>query len=152
MKATKSELEVAVPLTLDQGILSEEVAVGSGSWVAKVGHHPSYGNGYAGFWFGGTCWNCPDSDYSLLTDGANTFLNAPRNTSKIYFRGANQDWGYFQYNGFYVLGSAYKPGGGSWSATSDRRVKKDIAEFRPGLAAIEEIHPVTYRYNGLGET
>jgi hypothetical protein len=46
----------------------------------------------------------------------------------------------------------YKPGGGPWLSSSDRRVKKDIVDYRPGLAEIERVHAVRYRYNGLGGT
>lgn len=49
-------------------------------------------------------------------------------------------------------GQAYKPGGGSWSATSDLRVKKDIANFATGLADLEKVRVVKYKYNGLGGT
>ena len=49
-------------------------------------------------------------------------------------------------------GTAHKPGGGAWLATSDRRVKKEVAEFRTGLEAIEQVQPVRFKYNGLGGT
>jgi len=70
--------------------------------------------------------------------------------------GTNQEWGIWQ-NGawnFYFRGngSAYKPGGGSWSSPSDARCKEDITTFAEGLAAVERIRPVWYRYNGRGGT
>lgn len=46
-----------------------------------------------------------------------------------------------------VNGNADKPGGGTWTASSDRRVKKDIADFKDGLNVIKQLRPVTYRYN-----
>jgi len=46
-----------------------------------------------------------------------------------------------------VNGTADKPGGGSWGTFSDRRVKKDIVEFKDGLNVINKLNPVTYRYN-----
>lgn len=49
-----------------------------------------------------------------------------------------------------VSGTASKTGGGSWAAFSDRRVKKDITEFKDGLSLITNIKPVRFRYNGLG--
>jgi hypothetical protein len=49
-------------------------------------------------------------------------------------------------------GGAQKPGGGSWSATSDARVKKDVKAFHPGLEELKRLRPVTYKYNGLGGT
>jgi Chaperone of endosialidase len=49
-----------------------------------------------------------------------------------------------------VSGTASKTGGGSWATFSDKRVKKDITEFKDGLALITKIKPVRFRYNGLG--
>ena len=52
--------------------------------------------------------------------------------------------------GIYVDGGACaKPGGGNWSATSDKRLKKDIKTYSDGLAALLKIRPVTYHYNEL---
>jgi len=47
-----------------------------------------------------------------------------------------------------VNGGASKPGGGSWSVFSDRRLKTDINSFKDGLSALRKINPVTFRYNG----
>lgn len=52
----------------------------------------------------------------------------------------------------YAGGGAEKPGGGSWSSTSDVRVKKDVRNFTSGLADLKRLRPVTYKYNGLGGT
>lgn len=46
-----------------------------------------------------------------------------------------------------VNGTADKPGGGSWGTFSDKRVKKDIESFKDGLNVINQLKPVTYRYN-----
>ncbi|MFO0552520.1 MAG: tail fiber domain-containing protein [Polyangiaceae bacterium] len=45
-----------------------------------------------------------------------------------------------------VNGSAGKPGGGSWSAPSDVRLKTDVADFEDGLGVVDAIHPVSFRY------
>ncbi len=55
-----------------------------GNADTNIGNHPTYGTSYAGFWRQG-------ADYSLLTDGTNTFLNAPVSTGNVYFRSANAD-------------------------------------------------------------
>jgi hypothetical protein len=47
-------------------------------------------------------------------------------------------------------GAARKPSGGSWTATSDRRVKKDIIEFVDGLEVLTQLNPIKYKYNGKG--
>ena len=56
----------------------------SGNADTNVGNHPNYGSAYGAFWRQG-------ADYSLLTDGSNTFLNAPIGTGNVYFRSANAD-------------------------------------------------------------
>jgi hypothetical protein len=48
---------------------------------------------------------------------------------------------------FEVGGSAAKPGGGSWSATSDARLKHDVRPYKDGLLQLLRINPVYYRYN-----
>ena len=50
---------------------------------------------------------------------------------------------------FFVSSSAaYKPGGGSWTASSDERIKNVVAEYDLGLDAITQLRPVVYRYRG----
>ena len=44
--------------------------------------------------------------------------------------------------------SAGKPGSNTWTIVSDARLKKDIKEFKDGLAIIKQINPVWFRYNG----
>jgi hypothetical protein len=52
----------------------------------------------------------------------------------------------------YAGGGAQKPGGGDWAGVSDARVKKDVKDFRAGLAELKRLRPVSYKYNGLGGT
>ncbi len=190
---------------------------------------PGYGSAYSGFWRQGV-------DYSLLTDGYNTFVNAPNINGTVYFRSNNNgewmtvsnngvgisrslsasggintnflsingadpvtdlalsvtgqvefdsglvayagpnswtglivgtDYGLYARGTTYafdadgpvllngaltVTGAASKPGGGSWTAFSDSRVKKDITDFAPGLSELERVRPVRFKYNGLGGT
>ncbi|MDX1478364.1 MAG: tail fiber domain-containing protein [Saprospiraceae bacterium] len=42
-----------------------------------------------------------------------------------------------------------KVNGGSWTASSDRRLKQDIANYREGLEEILRIRPVKFRYNAM---
>ena len=51
-----------------------------------------------------------------------------------------------------ITGNAFKPGGGSWTAASDARVKKDIRDLDRGLSDLMRVRPVRFRYNGLGGT
>ncbi len=46
-----------------------------------------------------------------------------------------------------VDGDAAKTGGGEWSVFSDQRLKKDIRNFSDGLNIIEQIRPVSFKYN-----
>ncbi|MBK6346530.1 MAG: tail fiber domain-containing protein [Bacteroidales bacterium] len=48
-----------------------------------------------------------------------------------------------------VNGTAGKPGGGSWSSFSDKRMKQDIRPFQQGLTEVIKINPVRFRYNKL---
>ena len=47
-----------------------------------------------------------------------------------------------------ITGDAIKPGGGSWTGASDRRLKQDIREFEDGLDVLMQINPVWFQYNG----
>jgi hypothetical protein len=52
---------------------------------------------------------------------------------------------------FEILGSvATKPGGGSWVAPSDIRLKQDVRDYTNGLDTILALNPIKYRYNGRG--
>jgi trimeric autotransporter adhesin len=48
----------------------------------------------------------------------------------------------------HVNGTAAKPGGGSWTVASDRRLKKNIRPFAEGLDEVNQIKPVWFEYNG----
>jgi hypothetical protein len=43
-------------------------------------------------------------------------------------------------------GTAYKAGGGSWTAVSDVRIKTVEGDYTPGLTELLQLRPVTYRY------
>jgi hypothetical protein len=51
----------------------------------------------------------------------------------------------------YVEGSTGKPGGGSWSNPSDRRLKDRIRAYNDGIGAILKIKPIRFHYNKLSE-
>jgi trimeric autotransporter adhesin len=48
----------------------------------------------------------------------------------------------------HVNGVAAKPGGGSWTVASDKKLKREIEPYKEGLEQISRINPVWYRYNG----
>ncbi len=49
---------------------------------------------------------------------------------------------------FTVVGAALKPGGGSWTATSDARIKDVIGDYSEGLDVIRRLRPKRYRFKG----
>jgi hypothetical protein len=53
-----------------------------------------------------------------------------------------------QVGGFYVSGAAYKPSGGSWTASSDARIKTVQGDYSQGLTDVLALHPVIYTYKG----
>lgn len=82
-------------------------------------------------------------------------MNGYSNGYAGYFKGK----GYF--SGNVGIGTAYpsyqlqlstdaaaKPGTSTWTIASDRRLKKDITDFKDGLSVLEKIHPVWFSYNG----
>ena len=58
--------------------------VRAGNADTNVGNHGTYGTTYSAFWRQG-------ADYSLLTNGSDTFVNAPTGAGNIYFRSGNTD-------------------------------------------------------------
>jgi hypothetical protein len=136
--------------------------------VAAQGLHTYIGGACSSLPYGGIAFgtagfvNC--SNYSLLGDGTDTFLNAP--SGKILFRiGNNTTAMNITSTGqvgigstspdqlLTVNGNADKPGGGSWGTYSDVRLKKLNGSFDAGLTQILKVKPVRYRYredNALG--
>lgn len=58
------------------------------------------------------------------------------------------DINYVTVNGdFLITGAAYKPGGGSWSASSDARLKDLHGAFKRGLNEILGLKPVYFNYS-----
>jgi hypothetical protein len=82
--------------------------------------------------------------FSSGTSAASVSADTPNDSSLAY-------WGR---GGIILTGTLTQKGGngGSWSGTSDSRVKKDVQDFRAGLAELERIHPKSFRYNGLAGT
>jgi hypothetical protein len=47
-----------------------------------------------------------------------------------------------------VIGNAYKPGGGPWTAPSDERIKDVVGDYTHGLAEVLQLDPVRYTFKG----
>jgi len=48
--------------------------------------------------------------------------------------------------------NCYKPGGGTWADISDERLKHNVEDYKRGLDALAGLRPVTYQFNGKGDT
>ncbi|MES2431753.1 MAG: tail fiber domain-containing protein [Bacteroidota bacterium] len=48
-----------------------------------------------------------------------------------------------------IGGTASKPGGGSWSVSSDARLKQNVKPYGDGLQQLLKINPVYFQYNNL---
>lgn len=96
------------------------------------------------------------SDASL-SDGSGYMVIGPLTGTNIVFdnneiiaRNNGVSSTLFLQNGggaFEVGGTAAKPGGGSWSATSDARLKDQVRPYADGLQQLLGINPVYYHYN-----
>jgi hypothetical protein len=51
---------------------------------------------------------------------------------------------------FDTSGNAYKPGGGSWSANSDIRLKNNVRDYNKGTAELMQIRVREWEHNGKG--
>jgi len=47
-----------------------------------------------------------------------------------------------------ITGTATKPGGGAWTATSDARIKDVLGDYTHGLAQVMQLLPVRYTFKG----
>jgi hypothetical protein len=69
---------------------------------------------------------------------------------------ANATWTYgatyfqLQSDGSFLIasGNAFKPGGGTWTAPSDERIKTVLGDYDRGLADVLALRPVTFVYKG----
>jgi hypothetical protein len=99
-----------------------------------------YGGGSQSNW-GGFCYTAYIStNFGSGSTGTNYGYYAD-----ITNAGSGNNWGIYIANG-----GAAKPGGGSWTATSDSRVKTILGQYTRGLAEVLQLNVVDYEYNGKG--
>lgn len=117
------------------------------------------------FYMGGTPLIAKSTTtYSFMhRDGAHIAMQAVSNVNVIY-NGDAHVWNkvdastniaYLDATSFQIAGlTAYKPGGGSWTAPSDRRLKDaaSIVDYGRGLSAVMQLRPIYYQYNGKAAT
>lgn len=100
----------------------------------------TYGGGSPGAW-GGTCYMAQiTTNFGSGSQGTNIGYRA-----NITNAGNGNNWGIYIDNG-----NAAKPGGGSWTATSDARVKDVQCQYTKGLQDVVQLNPIEYKYNGKG--
>lgn len=80
-------------------------------------------------------------------------IQAIVNSSAYFFYIGGNTVGTLDYSGNLVIyNQGYKPGGGSWAASSDERVKRAVEPYRSGLKELARLEPVSFAYNGEGGT
>lgn len=161
----KSNGDIGIGTITPSGRLNVDGAIRVGLiYPAGTGTYPGYGNRI--FFSGGpaqTVYNSDNSDplwmsrYNAAQDASELRLNLSDNCNSAPDAFAIQAGGsgcgagtvYFR---FQANGTAFKPGGGSWAALSDARLKRNVQDFDDGLAVIRQIRPVTFEYNGEAHT
>jgi hypothetical protein len=128
------------------------IATQSSSSVAITGGYMNASTGFGatqGFAF-------TSGGAGFHSDGSSSYLNFTASES-IYNAGANLTFATSFSTRITVdstkfeifMSDAYKPGGGSWLASSDARLKKDVQAYTMGIADLNQLAPVSYEYNGL---
>jgi hypothetical protein len=104
--------------------------------------------GYA-FSSGNASWQSTGSDaFFNFTTGTSIYSTSSGATISANVGGAAAF--YVSTSLFEVqVANAAKPGGGSWLASSDMRVKKNVQDYTLSAEALLTLRPVTYQYNGL---
>jgi hypothetical protein len=92
-----------------------------------------------------------NADITLLPYAGSTGFNISANASRFSVQTTNgssysEMLGVDTVGTLQISGNAYKPGGGSWIASSDRRIKQDIAPIAGAVDTLLRLHPVSFRY------
>jgi len=83
-------------------------------------------------------------DFGVASDGSFFLLNNTDVTFPLQSYANGGDG--IEISNLTVDGNAYKPGGGTWAATSDRRIKQDITPIENAVATLLKLRPVSFRY------
>ena len=153
---TPNEMDIVGPGQLLAGImrpgalvrLTPDTLNGHGGGVSIIGLGVQAGltiNGDNGAWFkiASTAITAYDAANPGASLGSMSFSSAAT-TGFAVGSGGNQLS--LTNTGFTVNVNAFKPGGGSWAATSDARIKTVEGAYMSGLAAVLALRPVEYRY------
>jgi len=132
----KAKLEIGSGRTSD-GQASFEL-------IADAGNYPDWGFRFLRYPNGFT-----NIDHR---GGSNVVFNLQDNAGAFYFSGGGSPKFFVTPTRIQSTQDAYKPGGGSWTAISDRRTKDSVRDFKYGLDDVLKIRPVYYTYNGKAGT
>lgn len=87
---------------------------------------------------------------SYTVGGANLYLSGkgrPPYAIEFWWSSVRIGW-WETAGGFFIIGNASKPGGGSWVDSSDARIKTVTGDYTQGLAEVLQLQPKTFRYRG----
>ena len=159
-----------------------EITNGSNNLTALVGRTngagagvagQNLGTGYAGFFESTNASNTKPSIYSKTNGGGEAIKGyttgtnnagwfeinrGTSNAAALYVKSNAKGSAFFSItsgtgHAIYSSGTAYKTqGGNTWAVPSDRQLKEDVRPFTDGLTVINQINPMSYRYNGLAGT
>ncbi len=92
-----------------------------------------------------------NADITLLPYNGFTGFNISANASRFSVQTTNgsnysEMLGVDTAGNLQIAGNAYKPGGGSWIASSDRRIKQDIGPIAGAVDTLLKLRPVSFRY------
>jgi hypothetical protein len=77
-----------------------------------------------------------------------TIQGDPTNSRTLIYEGGGLACTFDTTGSITVTGGGYKPGGGTWTAPSDARIKTVQGDYTQGLDAILALEPVVYTYKG----
>ena len=78
--------------------------------------------------------------------GGNTWMTVDNQTGEVGINSTDPDYQLHVEGTLYVSGTAYKPGGGSWAASSDRRLKKNVQTIRGALDSLLGLRGVFFEW------
>ena len=105
------------------------------------------------------------AQYVLATDASSNCYITFQSNWQLVWAQATGNLSYYRYDGvmlyqsigwtgdFGITGNnAFKPGGGSWAAPSDSRIKNVVGDYTRGLAEIKALSPKRFTYRGNDTT
>lgn len=126
------KINISGPTINSIGMYSTTIGSGGGFWYNTANQ----------IWFGLTDSTGSGVDgFGYLTNNGMMFETASVTlavTGGSFCSGDNAN--------FYVPNHAWKPGGGSWSDSSDARIKEVMGNYTAGLDAVLALRPVHYKY------